>query len=96
MKIGQKVQLKPSYAKWHLNHQEIYDRPSGLETEQDKAEIEIENYMHILCCFGVSITGKIIKQGCDSKTWGILWTIPTTRKKVYYFATNTQILTTKD
>lgn len=95
MKIGDIVQLKPSYAKWNLEHQDIYVRPNGVQTKSDILEQDTKNFMHIMSCFGVPVLGKVVTHGFDSKTFGILWHVPTTQKYAFYFVTTKHALVVK-
>lgn len=52
-----KVKLKPSYAKWHLDHPEIYE----FNGEVHEA-YEVETLLHLMCCMGVPVYGKILKE----------------------------------
>ncbi len=63
MKIGQKVILKPSYAKWHLNHPEIYT--NGISWDK---EYEEETLLHLVCCLGEPVYGKVLRYYSDTRT----------------------------
>lgn len=68
MKIGQKVQLRPSYAKWHLENPEIYFNTAGNCYGQYDAEM----LLHLMCCFGVPIEGQVDghgSEGCFHVVW---------------------------
>lgn len=55
MKIGDKVQLKENYAKWYLNHPEVYESAKGLDKEY-----WTETLLHLMCCFKIPIEGRVI------------------------------------
>lgn len=52
--IGDKVQLKPSYAKWHLDNPEIY---AYLEVYEN------DTLIHLVCCLGEAVHGDVIQYG---------------------------------
>lgn len=65
--IGRKVLLKKSYAKWYLDHPEVYESPT-FDAYEDP-EYEVETLLHLMCLMDVPIYGKIIYSGCD--VWGV-------------------------
>lgn len=54
--IGHKVIMKQNNAKWFLENPEIYVSGSGVDTEY-----ETETLIHLICCLGESVRGKIIE-----------------------------------
>lgn len=60
------VRLKPSYAKWHLDHPEIYGR-SPIEMDDS---YESDTLLHLTCCLGEPIYGIVTKKG-NSGCWKI-------------------------
>jgi hypothetical protein len=66
--IGDRVQLKISYAKWHLDHPEIYGENS------ESSSFEEETQLHLVCCLGEPVYGKIIRYGnmdCFHVKWRV-------------------------
>ena len=59
--INKTVRLKPSYAKWYLDHPDVYEAPSG------KMDVEYEQHtlLHLTCCLGEPVYGKVIGIGID-------------------------------
>lgn len=69
--INQKVRLKPSCAKWFLNNPEIY---VNYSTGTMSNNYEIETLIHLICCLGEPVYGKIINHG-NSDCWLVKWKI---------------------
>lgn len=67
--INQKVKLKPSLAKWHLDHPEVYEFNG-----QFTGNYETDTLIHLICCLGEPIYGKIIREG-NSGCWLVKWKI---------------------
>ncbi len=84
MKIGDKVQLKPSYAKWYLNHPDIY--VNGYD-EVDRF-YEKETLMHLMCCLGEPIYGVVTKNG-SMRCYGVKWKIG--NLSAFYFVTKRNV-----
>jgi hypothetical protein len=63
MKIGSKVLMKVSDAKWHLDHPEIYQKPSGGMDVFYETEVLI----HLMCAIGVPVLGTVIKKSTTEK-----------------------------
>lgn len=55
---GKTVRMKPSIAKWYLNHLGIYT--NGLKWDK---EFKSETIIHALCAAGYSIEGKVLRAG---------------------------------
>lgn len=75
--INQKVQLKPSYAKWHLDNPEIYGFKGALLDLY-----ESETLLHLVCCLGEPVYGKIIAKG-NSGCWLVQWKVGNLSAKYY-------------
>jgi hypothetical protein len=67
--INQKVQLKQSCAKWHLEHPEIYGFKGALLDPY-----ETDTLLHLVCCLGEPVYGKVIAKG-NSGCWLVKWEI---------------------
>lgn len=62
LKIGDKVILKPRYARWYLDNPEIYLVTStGVYDEEYDTDIQL----CMMSCFGVPITGTIKGEGTN-------------------------------
>lgn len=69
--INQKVKLKSSYAKWHLDHPEIYE----INGKMDEL-YETDILIHLVCCLGEPVYGRIIKASRTmNKCWLVKWKI---------------------
>lgn len=55
LKVGDIVQMKPSNAKWMLDHVDIYYRPNG---EFDK-KYEEDLLLHMACAMGEPTYGQV-------------------------------------
>ncbi len=60
LEIGQKVTMKVSGAKWYLNHPEVYVGPKGIDSNWEE-----ETLVHLICCLGESVPGKIVAYGTN-------------------------------
>lgn len=67
--INQKVQLKPSYAKWHLDHPEIYEVNGHMDDKYEN-----DTLIHLICCLGEPVYGTIIRKGNDN-CWLVKWKV---------------------
>lgn len=56
MKIGDRVQLKKSYAKWHLDHPDIY-----FFKNVASACFDNDTVIHLACCLGEPVHGEILE-----------------------------------
>ncbi len=66
--IGEKVVLTKSYAKWYLQHPEIFECPvTGEMSEGFDETIQ----MSIATLLGVPMIGTVIKPGADKNGWGV-------------------------
>lgn len=65
--LNRKVLLKKNYAKWHLDHPEIYfagNSPSPHES------YDSEMQLHIMSCMGACIYGRVVdKDGHFERTY---------------------------
>lgn len=64
MKIGDRVLLKKSYAKWHLDNPEIYFCGSHVDLDY-----EDDTLIHLMCCFDVPVIGTVKSYGVEC--WGV-------------------------
>lgn len=55
MKHGTKVRLKESYARWHLDHPDVYW--NGVTHTDDC--YENETIIHLACCLGEPVHGEV-------------------------------------
>jgi len=76
--IGKKVQLKKRYAKWHLEHPEIYSLPLGGVDNS----YEPETLMHLMCLFDVPVTGVVTGRG-HLDCYGVAWKVAGIKSHYY-------------
>ncbi len=60
MRINTKVRLKESCARWHLDHLDLYF-VAGDFTRKPDYSYETETILHLICCLGEPVYGKIIE-----------------------------------
>jgi len=70
--IGKTVQLKTCVAKWHLDNMDVYTSCLSNNTPEEYDE---EIQMHLLCCMGVPMTGKVTRAGADKNVYGVKFRI---------------------
>jgi hypothetical protein len=69
LKIGDKVVLNPRYARWHLDHPEVYFFERPTRSQLNLFNIEVQ--MHLMASMGVPVTGTVTEQGSDEDTFGV-------------------------
>lgn len=80
LKNGRIIKLKPSYAKWHLDHPEIYFKPDGTI---DKLYVS-ETLLHLTCCLGEPVYGRVIGESRSTKDcWLVKWKIGPFKAEYY-------------
>ncbi len=62
--IGKQVTLRPSYARWHLDHPELYEGGSGVDECYEE-----ETLIHLICCLGEPVYGTILAERDFEYTW---------------------------
>ncbi len=62
--IGRKVRLKQSFAKWHLNHPDIYESARGIDPCYEE-----ETLIHLACCLGEPILGIVAAHSRHSSNY---------------------------
>ncbi len=70
--INTKVKLKPTLAKWHLNHPDIFVC-DPLHPIPKKYEPEL--LIHLACCLGEPVYGTVIGNGSSKNCWLVKWKI---------------------
>lgn len=60
MKLNTKVRLKKSYAKWHLEHLDVYFVGGDFNKRCDPS-YEGETQLHLVCCLGEPVYGKVLR-----------------------------------
>ncbi len=64
--IGKTARLNKNYAKWILDHPEIYEVPGKGLLAKHVVQYEEETLIHLMCLMGVPIEGKILRENTYS------------------------------
>ncbi len=73
IKIGDIVQLRPSYARWYLEHPEIC---FSHYNKKEEADFDKSMKLHLTCCLGEPVFGKVIQPSRSTENcWLVRWRV---------------------
>lgn len=91
LKIGSKVVMRKSLAKWYLDHPDIFVPPSGIMTAADLRE---EAKVYFLCfCAALDepVIGIVVRPG-SGDCWGVEFKTPYGYDFAYYDSKNLKLV----
>jgi hypothetical protein len=67
----QRVEMKPRFAAWHINHSEVY----GDFSTEEITNYDVEIQLFLMCLMGIPIRGLVLRQGIDQDTFGVIFSL---------------------
>jgi len=64
-----RVEMKPRFAAWHINHIDVY----GNFSTEEITNFDVEIQLFLMCLMGIPVKGFVLQKGIDENTFGILF-----------------------